>query len=501
MKKPTIAQASSDARQMERLRQLYEKRGIKREVFATRDAAYAQDPVGWTEAVLGEFLWSKQKEIFEKVRDNRQVAIRSCHNIGKSFSAARLMAWWVAVHPIDDVFIVSTAPSGAQVRAILWRELRSAAAKGKLPGTVQTTQWVVGDRLVGFGRKPNDYEPDAFQGIHARFVLVILDEANGIPQALWTAASTLAAGATCRIVAIGNPDDPTSEFSTVSKPGSGWETIQIGYEDTPNFSGEEVPEDIRSRLISPEWVEEQKKRLGEASPIYISKVLGEFPEQSEDSLIPVAHVRAAQERTLEPDDTIHTLGVDVARFGSDKTIIVERRGRHARVISVTVQEDTMQTAGRVIQCLGNTGASIAAIDTVGVGAGVYDRLVEQGQPVMEMQAGQSAFDNEHLANKRAEWFWGLRQRFEDGDIDIDPTDDELASQLLSIKYKPNSRGQILLESKDDMKKRGMPSPDRADALAMAFATWDMTWTQVYNEESVEAEGDEGKPNPWADVYS
>ena len=453
---------------------------------------------------LGEFLWSKQKQIIETVRDNRLVAVRSCHGIGKSFTAAHVAAWWIKAHPADEISVVTTAPSGPQVRAILWKEINRLHVTGKLPGRVNQTEWWIGNRMVAFGRKPDDYNPEAFQGIHDRFVLVILDEANGIPMSLWTAARSLATSPESRILAIGNPDDPTSEFATVSKPGSGWKTIQIGYKDTPNFSGEAIPDDLRSLLVSEEWVHEQRTRLGEDSPIYISKVLGEFPEQSEDSLIRISTVRAAQERRLVATGT-HTLGVDVARYGSDKTVIAERIGPVGRIVSTSSQEGTMVTAGRVIEKLRETGADIAAIDTVGVGGGVYDRLEELGQPIQEMQAGQSAHDNEHFANQRAEWFWGLRKRFEDGDIDIDAEDDELASQLLSIKYRPNSRGQIVIESKEDLRKRGMPSPDRADALAMAFASWDVSWMAVYGTEEPTASNvgqapAQEAPNPWMDTY-
>ena len=114
-------------------------------------------------------------------------------------------------------------------------------------------------------------------------------------------------------------------------------------------------------------------------------------------------------------------------------------------------------------------ASKARIDGVGVGGGVVDLLREQGVLTDDLQAGGRAMDSERFANARAEWFWGLRKRFEDGDIDIDPADDELAAQLGSIRYEYTSRGQIKIESKDDMLKRGLPSPDRADALMLAYA--------------------------------
>jgi hypothetical protein len=128
----------------------------------------------------------------------------------------------------------------------------------------------------------------------------------------------------------------------------------------------------------------------------------------------------------------------------------------------------MTTTGEVMAALRDTGASAAKIDAVGIGAGVYDRLREQNAPAIEMQSGAAASNSERFANARAEWWWGLRERFEAGDIDIED-DDDLTAQLASIKYKTNSRGQVLIESKDEMKKRGLSSPDRGDALMLAFA--------------------------------
>jgi hypothetical protein len=128
----------------------------------------------------------------------------------------------------------------------------------------------------------------------------------------------------------------------------------------------------------------------------------------------------------------------------------------------------MEAAGAVASCQRKCGASSIKIDADGLGAGVYDRLNEQGLPVVEMRGGMGPSDKEQYVNARSEWFWGLRERFEAGDIDIDPADDELAAQLCQIKWKLDSRGRIAVESKDEMRKRGLPSPDRADWLAYNF---------------------------------
>jgi hypothetical protein len=122
------------------------------------------------------------------------------------------------------------------------------------------------------------------------------------------------------------------------------------------------------------------------------------------------------------------------------------------------------------------------VDGVGVGGGVVDQLVEQGHEVLDMQSGAGAVDSEHYLNARAEWYWALRERFEQGDIDIDPDDDDLAAQLGAVKYKYTSRGQVQIESKDDMRKRKLPSPDRADALMLTAAATPPPDTIVEDEE-------------------
>jgi hypothetical protein len=434
---------------------------------------YLTDPVGWVHDRLGGHLWSKQRAIARSVVENRRTAVKSCHNAGKSFLAAQIAAWWIDVHPPGEAFIVSTAPSYPQVHAILWEEIRKAAklpGRDPLPGRVlQSDEWKLDDgTLIGWGRKPADTDQHGFQGIHRRYVLVILDEACGIPEQLWTAVEAITTNADCRILAIGNPDDPATEFGNVCKPGSGWSVVQISAFDTPNFTDEPFPSRLRPLMLDPEWVADKKRRWGETSPRYTSKVLGDFPEIGDDTLISPRWIEAAQQRNLEPGP-FGVLAVDVARFGSDRTVISLVQSPVARVIGDFSKLRTTETTGRVIATQRDTQAQQIRVDGVGVGSGVVDELVEAGHDVVDMQSGAGALDREHFANARAEWWWGLRQRFEAGDIDIDPADDELASQLGSVKYKFTARGQVLIESKDDMRKRGLPSPDKADTLMLGFA--------------------------------
>src|SRR5690606_28787935 len=166
-----------------------------------RIGLYQRDPVGWVQGRIGQTVWSKQRQILEAVRDHRRVAVRSGHGVGKSHVAALVACWWLDTHEPGTAFVVTSAPTFPQVRAILWRYIRRMHAAGDLPGRVNQTEWHLGGELVAFGRKPADHDESAFQGIHARYVLVILDEACGIPGQLWVAADALTTNVDCRILA------------------------------------------------------------------------------------------------------------------------------------------------------------------------------------------------------------------------------------------------------------------------------------------------------------
>lgn len=441
-----------------------DREGLRRELGR-------RDPVDWVQSRLGEFCWSKQREILRSVRDHRRTAVQSCHNVGKSWVAARIAAWWIETHEPGDAFVVTSAPTAPQVRAILWREIGRAHARGKLVGRTNQTEWWMempagNEEIVAFGRKPADMDTTGFQGIHQRYVLVILDEACGIPEPLWEAADTLISNDDSKMLAIGNPDDPATEFKRVCEPGSGWNSIKVSAFDSPNFTGEEVPDTIKHQLIGPTWVEEKKRKWGEDNPLYISKVTGEFPEVTTGGLIPMKWIREAQDRDMEPGEP-NELGVDVGG-GGDRSVIAHRRGPWVRIIRRDNNPDTMQTCGNVIDSLRQTGASRAKVDEIGIGKGVVDRAQELSEPVEGINVGSKARDTEAFSNLRAEAYWGLRERFQQGDIDIDSDDDDLAAQLVDLRYKRTSSGKIQIESKEEMRRRGKPSPDEGDAVMLAF---------------------------------
>ncbi len=446
---------------------------------------FATDPVGWIGERLGEHLWSKQVEIAESVVANRYTAVRSAHATGKTHIASRLIAHWLSVHPIGEAFAVVTAPTAVQISAVLFRELRVAHHKGQLGGYItqgSDPMWKTDSgEIIAIGRKPQDADPTAFQGIHARFVLVVIDEACGVPAALYEAVDSLATSESARVLAIGNPTDPAAHFAEICKPGSGWNSIHVDGLESPNFTGEEVPDSLAELLISPTWAEERERRWGATSPQFQARVRGEFPDLSDDTLIAPAWIEAAQHRSLA-GLSAGCYGVDVSRMGGDETVIYRNRGGHVRLVWAGSKQDTMATAGRVARTLREDGHGgvPAVIDAVGVGAGVLDRLREQRLDVTGFESSGRPRNPMRFANRRAECWWRVRELFEQGLVDLDPADEVLAAQLGGVKWKLNSSGQVLIESKDEMRRRGMASPDRADAVVMSFwGGWDrMPLTEI-----------------------
>lgn len=438
------------------------------------------DPVKWVRDDLDGFLWSKQREVLRALTEHRKVAVQSCHQIGKTACAAMAGAWWIAAHPPSEAMIVTTAPSGDQVKGILWGELLKAHRKGSLPGSIttggSTPEWKVNGEQIGFGRKPNDYVDlnkarTQFQGIHARYLLGILDEGCGIPKWLFEAMDTLATNEMSRLLVIGNPDDPTTEFARKCAPGSGWHVISISAFDSPNFTGEPVPEQLRESLISRRWVEDTARDYGEDSPYYISKVLGQFPEVADDVIISPRLVREAHERDLSGQMIGATarFGMDVAREGKDESCIYEERGGVIRLVQAWPTNDltVLTDAGRAL--LESKPASTLTLDATGMGWGVHDPLAAEGLKVRPFVAGAAAQDPTRFVNATAEAWWALREAMEAGLIDLDPDDDKLAAQLQSRKWRMDpSQRRIMVERKEEMAKRGMASPDRADAAVIAW---------------------------------
>ncbi len=435
--------------------------------------------------VLGVTLWDKQLEILRLLREHDQVGVASCHGAGKSFTAAVAAILYLYTHAPS--IVITTATTDRQVRGIIWREIRSFHRKAKetLGGQILQQELRINEDWFAWGFTAPDYDPDRFQGFHAPNMLVIADEASGISEDVHEGILGLLSSEGAKFLAIGNPTNPSGFFARMFAPGSRAGRLNVSSFDTPNFREFGITEsDIVEKtweqkisgpmpapgLSTPAWVADRVHDWGSSNPLYVAKVLGRFPSADADSLFPAEWIEAAQYRELEPGDPVE-LGVDVARSGKNFTVIGCRWGDVYRRLARINGADTMEVSGRVLRCMEETNATIAKIDAVGIGAGVFDRLKELGVEVAEMNAGKPAKSKDQYTNSRAEWLWSLRARMERGELDIDPEDYDLAGQLAAHRWdgKVDSRGRIAIESKDEMAKRGVPSPDDCDACVLAFA--------------------------------
>jgi hypothetical protein len=435
----------------------------------------------------GIHWWSAQREIAASVERNKRTAVRAGHGVGKSYTAAGLAAWWTDTHP--DGIVVSTAPSKDQVHTILWEEIRGLHRRLKLPGSVGLDdRWKIGGRLVGFGRKPpdgaagSDFDPSTFQGIHrSGGVLVILDEAGGLPEWLWTAAETITTTDNSRILAIGNPDNAGSHFAQVCTPGHpGWERQRISVFDSPNYTGEHVPPDVAAALTPRSWAGERLDEWGDDSPFYISKVLAEFPSDHPQQVVPLAALLAC--RIPEPRAASELvpveLGVDVGG-GGDLTVVRERQGMRAGRRWAARTPEPEQAAELVMRAILESGATSVKVDAIGVGwglAGDVRQRIRRGDvrhdcKVHAVKVSEAASDPKRFKNLRSELWWMARELSQQQAWDLSATEgaDTVCGELALPRWKPDPAGRIQVEPKDDIRARtGGKSPDDADALLLAY---------------------------------
>lgn len=414
-----------------------------------------------------------------------------------SMIASVLACWWVSTKPPGQAIVVSTAPTYAQVNKILWEEIRKHHANSligdyPMPGRVtQADEWKLADgQIVGFGRKPAKGDRHSFHGIHRRYVLVLLDEACGIPEEIWTGVEAITTNIGCRILGIGNPDDRNTDFGKnflESKTAHLWHRISIPASTTPNFTGEPVPRLLNEVLISKEWAQERKDDWGEKDPRYISKVEAKFPEQSMSSLFSPSAIADAVDEAPDPSlYSVLRIGVDVARFGADKTVVASYSGVTAQIEESWSGTDTVSSAHKVLALAERLKEERKApwveirVDAVGLGAGVVDTLnaraallIDPWFSVYEMHGSASPPSDVGgsvygFYNARAYWFEQVRQKMRNGSLKFIDEGEKIADDLKMVFYSIKN-GRLLIASKEDMRSEYGRSPDYADAVAYAVA--------------------------------
>lgn len=424
-----------------------------------------ENPLWFHREVLGIDPWGKQIDIIESVKNHRNTAVRSCNGGGKTFILPRIALWFLYAFP--ESVVINTAPTHRQMEFQYWRNFREAynVARYPLGGTLLKTRFDIDENWFALGVSSSEHSVEKFQGWHAKHILIIFDEAPGVSPAIYDATvGALSGGETVRFVLIGNPTQNSGQFYDAFTDPT-FNKIHISAFDIPNV--------IQKKQVVPglstwEWVEETRQKYGEDSDIYRVRVLGEFPNQSSDTLIAISLIENAFDAEREKYGDSEIIGVDVARFGDDSSAFVYRKGNYAKVLEVIQGNDTMQIAGKTKNYLKEYPHAKAAIDVIGVGAGVYDRLKEQddvSERITGVNFASQARETEEYANVRAESWGTVKNWLKDAILDKH----EGFYQLAQPKYKINSRGQIILEPKEDMKKRGVKSPDVGDALAMTLA--------------------------------
>lgn len=453
-----------------------------------RKAKYLHDPVLWAWDMLGVKLWEKQETIAYAIArgDKKSVAVRAGHGVGKSFLSAVLVCWWIDVHPLGSAFVATTAPSAAQVKAILWREIRGLMATsierhkeflrlqkaGKdtnglpdhaLPGYITgNDEWKTAlGVLVAQGRKPPDHKEDAFQGIHAQYVLAIGDEAVGLNEAMIDSLSNITSNDTSRRLLIANPTNPASRLGLIfsdkinektgEKYGVSWDLHAISVLDSPNFHGggvclddcelkavhDKMPHglgmsaDAMRALSGPSYVEEKRLEYGEDSPRYRSRVLGLFAYESGNNLFTEYALGKGRDATcFIPDDARRVLGVDVARAetGDSTFVYLSESGLMYDWIEVTDKDGVIHDELGPVSDV--EGAKIRRVDSFR-GKPFSDRIEEDGS----LTIGQATFIHQHAVELQVSQ---IR-------VDASGVGKGLVDALFSIDLKGKTRPYLIIE--------------------------------------------------------
>lgn len=401
-----------------------------------------------------------QAEVLVDLPNYPKIAIKSGHGVGKTTLEAWAIIWFVLFHAPCKV--PCTAPTAHQLKDILWPEIRKWL--NILPDSISNAFELTSDRLsitedvFAVARTARKENPDAFQGFHSENILFVVDEASGVEEVIFEVAQGALSTPGARVIMAGNPTKTSGYFYRAFHANRDmWKTYTVSCFD--------------SSRVSPDYIENCKREYGEDSNFYRVRVLGEFPESGDMQFISTAAV----DRCFDMEDqTWHAFpmvaGLDVARHGDDTSVFIIRQGRKVHEVLQWRIDDLTTLATKAAHTVRQyPQIKQLAIDTVGMGQGVYDMLGKQGfenilQPV---NAGAAAFESDKFLNLRAEMWFKMRSMILEG-MDL-PRSERMMTDLTGLQYDYDAKQRLRLEKKSDMKKRGLPSPDIGDALAMTYA--------------------------------
>ena len=480
---------------------------------------YANNRVGWVRDCIewgeGEGPTSYQSEVLAKFdAGERRVAVRGPHALGKTSIAA-----WLTLHfaltrdqMLGDWKVVTTASVWRQLSLFLWPEIHKWARRLQWDKTGRSGPFNDRTELLDLILKLNHGQafavasdnPQSIEGAHADHLLYVFDEAKAIPQPTWDAAEGALAGGDSYALAISTPGEPQGRFFEIHnrKPGyEDWWTRHVRIEEciaAGRVSADWARQRVKSFMCSYEEIGEDdaktdlERLLGvqllKTTALFDNRVLGEFASSEADGMIPLAWIEAANERWQDLQKSgewpaFTCVGVDVGG-GGDATVLALRHGDAIRELRRYGIADTMELTGQVVPVLRAHGG-YAVVDVVGIGAGVVYRLREEKWTVEAFGAGEATDWKDQsgeimFANKRAAAWWNLREMLDPANkhaIAL-PPDDLLIGDLTAPHYRQTSGGRVLVESKEDIRKRIGRSTDSGDAVVQAF------WTEPVEEEPV-----------------
>lgn len=462
-----------------KLAHLFEKEG-QFDRLKKNWAHYQSSPADYVEDVIlkprkdGIRLLAYQADILDALAKYDRIGLKAANGIGKDFTTACAIEWYLMTHPFSH--IPCTSGVNRQIKNILFSEIHNVSRQSlmapfmhlmdisvKVKGAEK--EWYV----VGFTASSSEsgQTPESkMEGFHGKFLLYIITEAKAVEKPVWDAVKKACTGPGNKIFAQSVPGTEFGEFHKVfTHYRDSWNLYSFA--SAKKIDGRYLP---TTPIVSEVSIQE-KLREGEDSPLFQASVLANFVKQGDTSLIPMDWIKAAMARQPYVDEKDEVfMGIDVARYGEDKTIMAPRKGMSIAKIYKFSNKDTMTIAEEAGALAQATGCKNIFADVIGVGAGVVDRLLQLGVKCSGINVGEKARMEEKFADLRSELWFNIRELLNpaNGHNIALPEDESLATQLATIRYEVVSSGKVKVESKKRLKERGFGSPDEADAVCLAF---------------------------------
>lgn len=453
----------------------------RRRFFKQRVPMYRKDPVLYAREVLRFEPDGWQQEALMDLADNPKVSIKSGQGVGKTGMEAVALLWFLTCFPYPRV--VATAPTRQQLHDVLWAEIDKWMSRSPLLNEIlkwtKTYVYMKGNEKRWFAVARTATKPENMQGFHEDNMLFIIDEASGVADPIMEAILGTLSGANNKLLMCGNPTKTSGAFyDSHTRDRKLYKCHTVSSVDSSRTNKENIDSLIR--------------KYGWDSNVVRVRVRGEFPNQEDDVFIGLDLIESCGSKIYElPEERLHPqiiFGVDVARFGDDETVIYRNARGKLKIVAIHRGQDLMATCGHIVKQYKKAvkefpeykGRIYVNIDDTGLGGGVTDRLREVKKEqhltrlfVVPINAAEKIETDTYAGKEAAEHYnnltthmWAtLKELLKEKDIEIED-DDETFAQLSSRKYRMASNGKIELEKKDDMKKRGLDSPDRGDAAAL-----------------------------------